>query len=82
MATREISRHRAFLKETLSLQIDFSQTDHNRGVEPPPLQKPPRQDQVPLPLAGREAFEALRGTDLVDAIGLRRSRRRYLDQPL
>ena len=82
MANRELSRHRAFLKDTLRLQIDFSQTDQNRGVEPPPLQKPPRQDQVPLPLAGREAFEALRGTDLVDAIGLRRSRRRFLDQPL
>lgn len=82
MANRELSRHRAFLKDTLRLQIDFSQTDQNRGIEPPPLQKPPRQDQVPLPLAGREAFEALRGTDLVDAIGLRRSRRRFVDQPL
>ena len=82
MANSELSRHRAFLKDTLRLQIDFSQTDQNRGVEPPPLQKPPRQGQEPIPLPGREAFEALRGTDLVDAISLRRSRRRFLDQAL
>ena len=82
MANSELSRHRAFLKDTLRLQIDFSQTDQNLGVEPPPLQKPPRQGQEPIPLAGREAFESLRGTDLVDAIGLRRSRRRFLNQAL
>jgi SagB-type dehydrogenase family enzyme len=82
MANREISRQRAFLKDTLRLQIDFSQTDQNRGEEPPPLQKPPREDQETIPLPGREDFETLRGTDLVDAIGLRRSQRRFLDQPL
>ena len=82
MTNREISRHRAFLKDTLRLQIDFSQTDQNRGEEPPPLQKPPREDQEAIPLPGRENFDALRGTDLVDAIGLRRSQRRFLDQPL
>lgn len=82
MANREISRYRAFLKDNLRLQIDFSQTDQNRGIEPPPLQKPPREDQEPIPLAGTEAFEALRGTDLVDAIGLRRSHRRFVDHPL
>ena len=82
MANSELSRHRAFLKDTLRLQIDFSQTEQNLGVEPPPLQKPPRQGQEPISLAGREAFEALRGTDLVDAVGRRRSRRRFLDQAL
>jgi SagB-type dehydrogenase family enzyme len=82
MTDSERSRHRAFLKDTLRLQIDFSQTDQNRGLQPPPLQKPPRKDQQPLPLPGQEAFQALRGTDLVDAISQRRSRRRFLDQPL
>ena len=82
MADGELSRYRAFLKDTLRLQIDFSQTDQNRGVAPPPLQKPPREDQQPIPLPERDAFEALRGTDLVDAISSRRSHRRFLDQPL
>jgi SagB-type dehydrogenase family enzyme len=82
MANRELSRQRDFLKDSLRLQIDFSTTDQNRGVAPPPLQKPPRRDQQPVSLPGREAFAALRGTDLVDAIARRRSRRRYLDRPL
>jgi len=82
MANNELNRHRAFLKDSLRLQIDFSQTDQSRGVEPPPLQKPPREDQQPIPLPGQDSFEALRGTDLIDAISQRRSRRRFLDQPL
>jgi len=82
MTDSERSRHRAFLKDSLRLQIDFSQTDQNRGVQPPPLQKPLRKDQRPIPLPGQDSFEALRGTDLVDAIGRRRSHRRFLDQPL
>jgi len=82
MTASERNRHRAFLKDSLRLQIDFSQTDQNRGVAPPPLQKPPRKDQRPIPLPGRDSFDALRGTDLVEAIGQRRSHRRFLDQSL
>ena len=72
MANRERDRQRAFLKDTLRLQIDFSRTDQNRGMAPPPLQKPPREGQSLLPLPGRESFESLRGIDLVDAINERR----------
>jgi SagB-type dehydrogenase family enzyme len=82
MTDSERSRHRAFLKDSLRLQIDFAQTDQNRGVQPPPLQKPLRKDQRPIPLPGQDSFDALRGTDLVDAIGQRRSHRRFNDQPL
>ncbi len=82
MTDSERSRHRGFLKDSLRLQIDFSQTDQNRGVQPPPLQKPLRKDQRPIPLPGQDSFDALRGTDLVDAIGQRRSHRRFNDQPL
>jgi hypothetical protein len=82
MTDSERSRHRGFLKDSLRLQIDFAQTDQNRGVQPPPLQKPLRKDQRPIPLPGQDSFDALRGTDLVDAIGQRRSHRRFNDQPL
>ena len=51
-------------------------------MQPPPLQKPLRKDQRPIPLPGQDSFDALRGTDLVDAIGQRRSHRRFNDQPL
>ena len=31
---------RYFLKDSIRQEIDFSQTDQYRGVEPPPLEKP------------------------------------------
>mgnify|MGYP001827022588 CR=1 FL=1 len=82
MREQEIGAYRGFLKDTLRLQIDFSQTDQHRGVEPPALQKPPREDQEMIALPGQDSFTAFRGTDLVDAIGQRRSYRRFLEQPL
>ena len=76
------ARQRAFLKDTLRLQIDFSQTAQARGIAPPPLQKPPGEDQELIRLPGPDTFREFHGTDLVDAICLRRSQRRFLDQPL
>ena len=75
-------KHREFLKDSLRLQIDFSQTDQNRGVPPPPLQKPPQLNQEVIPLADPEIYELFRGTDLVDAITRRRSHRHFLNKPL
>jgi SagB-type dehydrogenase family enzyme len=82
MITKETAAHREFLKDTLRLAIDFSQTDQHNGVSTPPLQKPPRKDQEFIPLSGKDSLNARRGTDLVDAISQRRSYRRYLDQAL
>jgi len=33
-------RLRAFLKDTIRREVDFSQTDQNRGLAPPPVEKP------------------------------------------
>jgi SagB-type dehydrogenase family enzyme len=77
-----IKAHRDFLKDSLRLTIDFRLTDQNRGIDPPPLQKSPRNDQELLPLPGREAWGAFAGTDLITAIGRRRSHRRFVDAPL
>lgn len=73
----DLTAHREFLKDTLRLQIDFRQTGQNRGVEPPPLAKPPRPEQTVIPLPGAETFTAFAGTDLVEAIAGRRSHRRF-----
>jgi len=78
----DTAAHREFLKDTLRLQINFHQTDQNRGLEPPPLEKPPHSGQEQIPLPGRAAFKAFAGTDLVDAIAGRRSQRRFRDAPL
>lgn len=77
-----IAAHRDFLKDTLRLQIDFRSTDQNRGMAPPPVQKPPRAGQAHLPLPGPESFAAFTGTDLIDAIARRQSHRRFRDAPL
>jgi len=82
MNNTEISANRQFLKDTRRLQIDFSQTDQHRGINPPPVQKPLKKGQELITLPDTEAFTAFRGTDLVDAISQRRSWRRFLDQPL
>jgi len=77
-----LAAYREFLKDSLRLAIDFSQTDQNRGEPPPPVQKPPRDDQVLIPLPGRESFGDFAGTDLIDAIAHRCSHRRFRDESL
>jgi len=74
--------HRDFLKDTLRQEIDFRQTDQNQGKAPPPIQKPAGENQTLLPLPGTNSFDRFRGTDLLDAIGDRRSHRQFLDGAL
>jgi len=82
MDKETISGHRAFLQDTLRLQIDFRQTDQNRGKTPPAIQKPPRAGQALIALPDPGTFKTFHGTDLLEAIGRRRSRRRFRDLPL
>lgn len=82
MGKSELQRQREFLQDRLRLSIDFRRTDQNQGVAPPPLQKPPRPDQQPLPLPGPDALQAFHGTDLLAAIARRRSHRRFKPQAL
>ncbi|MDG5467366.1 SagB/ThcOx family dehydrogenase [Deltaproteobacteria bacterium IMCC39524] len=82
MDQNKFAAHRAFLKDTLRLQIDFRQTDQNRGIAPPAIQKPPLEGQELILLTDPQSFNAFAGTDLVDAIGRRRSHRHYQPLPL
>ena len=77
MAKNKFSAHRAFLQDSLRLQIDFRQTDQNLGQEPPPIQKPPLKGQSLIALPDTETLKAFHGTDLLDAIERRRSHRRF-----
>ena len=65
---------RDFLKDDLRLSIDFSRSDQNRGLEPPPVQKEPRDDQGRIPLPLDLPAESI---DLVQALGGRRSHRAW-----
>lgn len=78
----EITPYREFLKDSLRLEINFHLTDQNQGIDPPPVQKPPRPDQQLIALPGQTAFAAFAGTDLVNAIADRKSHRRFKQQPL
>ena len=82
MSKDKFAENREFLKDTLRLQIDFRQTGQNRGVAPPPVQKPAAAGQALITLPGEASFTAFHGTDLVEAIGRRRSHRRFRDLPL
>nr|WP_320114508.1 SagB/ThcOx family dehydrogenase [uncultured Desulfuromonas sp.] len=81
MTLPTLEQQRAFLKDDLRQQINFYLTDQNRGIEPPPVQRPPRPGQtvMALPPVDRTLF---RGADVLEAIANRESRRRYLTTPL
>ncbi len=77
-----LERCRYFLKDTIRLQIDFSQTEQSRGVAPPPLEKPYAADSRRIDLAGPGQWGDIGTVDLQTAIDRRESRRRFRPSPL
>jgi SagB-type dehydrogenase family enzyme len=73
---------RYFLKDSIRQEIDFSQTDQYRGVEPPPLEKPYSADakRIGMPPVGQ--WEGIKKLALMTAIGDRQSRRNFSSEPL
>jgi SagB-type dehydrogenase family enzyme len=82
MEQKETVPGRDFLKDSLRLQINFSLSEQNCGIAPPPLQKPPRPGQQLLALPGESHRQAFAGTDLLQAIKARRSHRSFSPQAL
>ncbi|SEA56798.1 SagB-type dehydrogenase domain-containing protein [Desulfuromusa kysingii] len=82
MDKNKIAEHRDFLKDSLRQTINFRFTDQHQGVEPPPVEKPPRPEQVSIPLPNHEKWNPFHGTDLLDAISNRKSQRRFSSAPL
>ena len=70
--------YRFFLKDTIRLRIDFSQTHQSRNLPPPPLQKPcpPNAVRISLP-EGRESLARLARMSVAEAIVRRESIRNY-----
>ena len=73
---------REFLKDDLRLTIDFSRSDQNQGVAPPPVQKPPRPGQEIVSLPADPAGAFIGRLDLVRAMAERRSHRAWRDEPV
>jgi len=77
-----IKTYRLFLKDSIRKVIDFSQTDQNKRIAPPPVEKPypPEAKIIDLP-----KYDQLKNIDKIDlkaAIKNRESRRSYSRQPL
>ena len=75
-------QYRSFLKDTIRKQIDFSKTDQNRGIDPPPIEKPFGDDAVIIDLANAYSLKSIPGINLSDAIKNRKSRRAFLNKPV
>lgn len=82
MGNYTIDACRSFLKDTIRQEVDFSQTDQNRGMPAPPIEKPfpPDAKRIDLPVIGR--IHEIGRTDLQTAIARRESCRTYSDEPL
>jgi hypothetical protein len=77
-----LEEYRYFLKDTVRKTIDFSQTDQSRGIDPPPVEKPFAKDATRIDLIPHGEWDGVEGIDLIAAIGNRKSRRAYSDEPL
>lgn len=77
-----LEQYRYFLKDSIRKTIDFSQTDQNRGISPPPVEKPFVKDATRIDLIPHGEWDAVKGIDLIVAIENRKSHRTYSDEPL
>jgi SagB-type dehydrogenase family enzyme len=82
MKSSPLERYRYFLKDTVRLTIDFSQTDQSKGMPPPPIEKPFAEDGKRIDLVAKEGWQNIADVDLKSAIDNRRSYRQYRDEPL
>ena len=77
-----IKTYRLFLKDSIRQVIDFVQTDQNRGIAPPPLEKPFPAAAKRIDLPPSNQLKDIGKLDLKTAIKNRESRRAYSRQPL
>jgi SagB-type dehydrogenase family enzyme len=78
--TRE--QYRYFLKDSVRLIIDFSETDQSRGIPAPPIQKPVPVDAKRIALVTIHDWKGVGNVDLTTAIAERRSIRRFTTEQL
>ena len=77
-----LERYRCFLKDTVRKTVDFSATDQNLGVPPPPIEKPYSTNAERIHLLPPDKFQALPSVDLLFAIANRQSHRQFSEAPL
>jgi SagB-type dehydrogenase family enzyme len=77
-----LDTYRSFLKDNIRQTVDFSQTDQNRRIPPPPIEKPYSADAKRIDLLGNDQLLDIGHIDLKTAIGKRESCRTYADDPI
>jgi len=77
-----MEHNRRFLTDRVRMEVDWRLTDQNRGVAPPPLEKPVPEGARQIKLPGPESMQAVSDISLREAIARRESRRLFTDQPL
>lgn len=82
MGSDELKAGRFFLKDTIRMRVDFRYTDQNRGMPPPPPQKPHDGSAATIELPGADGFAADFPLGFADAASRRRSVRVYGDEAL
>ena len=82
MDRKTLDVYRSFLKDTIRQTIDFSLTDQNRGIPPPPIEKPCAPDKKRIELPAIETLKNIGRIDLMTAMMRRQSCRTYSDDPL
>ena len=68
-------KFRFFLKDTVRQSIDFYNTDQNKGIAPPPVEKPFPSDAKRIDLVPSKELHDISVMDVFTAISNRRSRR-------
>lgn len=82
MEKERIKKYRVFLKDSIRKTVDFSRTDQNRGIAPPPIEKPYDDEARRIELPAFERLQDIGRIDIISAMKKRVSRRSYSDKPL
>jgi SagB-type dehydrogenase family enzyme len=77
-----LRQYRFFLKDSIRKRVDFSQTDQNRGIDPPPIEKTYPPGALRIDLVKPSEWKQIPKKDLASAIRNRQSRRVYKKEPL
>lgn len=77
-----IEQYRYFLKDSVRLAIDFSQTDQSRGIDPPSVEKPFPDESLRIDLLPKQEWQNISHIDIVSAFRDRRSHRKFKPKPL
>jgi len=73
---------RDFLKDSIRKKVDFAMTDQSKGLEPPPIEKPPHPKAIRIDLIKPGEWKNIHGVSVEKAIAERKSRRHYSEDAL